>query len=676
MFDGFAGLFFYDRNAGIELTGTSTLTMYSNKLSRITGFILREDTATIAGQPFYFDGGIFSNGDFQAVVTCTYDPNQTYSIYMAGTIPVLASQYYVIDPGNSMIRIQLDGTYNRIEGLPTFSVPDAIKLNNANAAVTMAIQSELNQNIILSNGTLNLGSNLELGDNVLLSGPGTVNFNSFNLSTGQKALTWTDTLLFVNAKNLSLGADSTLYGQWIFKGDALILGNNNEIDLSPGSTIWIKRNTTVTMYDTIIGGLGKGSIIFEDETSKLDLYNVNIDMERRGYTFTNGRVYVEGPVLVNVGPYIMRFDQNASLTVDNTVMWYNPLDYNDINNIRFGTNYETLNPRYVTYLRGGSVRKGDNLKVGPHKIVTDKLLDRDFAISALRPIVVNADPIIDGDGFSYQFALNPTVALVTIDANQLLKYKNIWLKNFPLQAPGLVMKDGSTLIFGDLTTVEIGQNCTLTTTLYFEGNTILTGKNKILELGRGGALVVRPGSSLLIDNLTIRGISEGQIYCMDNNCTVSIGDLVWEQDGGYTFSQGSLFINGLWELKGTTTFGFGTNKPCYVTRFGRIYVDEGMTFSYAPTTADRDLVKFENTHSTFLLHGATLVSTITGMRITKGSFIIDNHSYLMIDSTKPYIALSEGIELGNNTKAGNPVVTVVPGGILDLVFGQLVDSTV
>lgn len=671
-----ANLVFYDRNAGIELIGTSTMTVYSDKLPPINGTILREPTATIAGQKFYFNEGMYSDGFFEVVLTATYDSSTSYSIYMLGKAPYAASsRFYVISPGLIRNSIQLDGTANTIQGLPTFGVPNAVKLNKASAAVTMAIQSELNQNMIMSGGTLNLGDNLGLGDSVLLTGSGTINFNTFNLSTGQKALTWTDTLLFVNAKNLILGADSTLYGQWIFKGDALILGNNNEIDLSHGATIWIKKNTTVTMFDTIIGGLGKGSIIFEDQTSKLDFYNVNIDMERRDYTFTNGSIYVEGPVLVNVGPYLMRFDQNASLTVDNTTMYYNPLDYNDINNIRFGTNYETLNPKYVTYFRGGSVRKGDNLKVGPHKIVVDKLLDRDFAISALRPIIVNADPTIDGDGFSYQFALNPTVALVTIDPNQLLKYKNIWLKNFPVQAPGLVMNTGSQLVFGDLTTLEIGQNCTLSTTFYFEGNTILTGKNKILEMAAGGSLVLRPGASLLIDNLTIRGISQGQIYCMDNKCTLSLGDVVWEQDGDYTFTQGSILVNGLWEMKGTSTFGFQTDKTCYVTRFGRIYMDTGMTFSYAPPTNNRDLIEFENFHSTFLLSGATLMSTMTGIRITVGSFIIDDHSYLQ-QNTSEAVALSEGIEIGDNILADNPVVTILPGGIIEVLSGNLVDSTV
>ncbi len=663
MANAFAGLTFYERNAGIELIGTATMTFYSDKIPPINGLILQEPTAQITGQKVYFAGGILTDGDFEAVVTGTYDPNNSYSIYLPGN-----SSFYVIDPGPIRQRLVVEGLNNSLEGLPRFKTPDAVALNmrTGGTILDIAIQNELSQDLLLNGCTINLADNLGLGDDVIISGSGIVNFGSFNLATGQKDLIWTDTLVMTDAKNLIINGDSYLYGQWVFDGNARIVGNNNGLDLTSGATIWIKHNTTVDMFDLIIDGLGSGQIVLEDATSKLRLYNVIFNMNGN-YTFTCGRMLIDGSSQFNTDHYLMRFDQNASLTVDNAVLWYNPLDTIDKNNIRFGTDYEMV-PKYITLLRGGSVRKVDSLKVGPHKITTNKKLDREFIVSPLRPMIVNADPEIDGDGFAYQFALSPNTALVTIDSNQLLKYTNILLKNFPVSSPGLLIGNDATLIFGNLTTVEIGEHQTLTTTLYFEGAAILNGKGKILEIGTGGSLVLRPGSSLLIDNIGLRGISENQIRCMDNRCTVSLGDVVWEQDGDFTFTQGALFVKGLWEIVGTGTFGFQTDKTLLISRFGTMHLDERMTFSYSPPIANRDLIVCENGYSTLSINSATLMSTTTGMRFTGGRLMMDGYNYIQNPGG---VAESQFIAFGNGTTAGNVNVIVGPAATFEILSGSL-----
>ncbi|MFA5307155.1 MAG: hypothetical protein WC365_06940, partial [Candidatus Babeliales bacterium] len=592
-----------------------------------------------------------------------YDPNFTYSVILPGD-----GNFYVTKPGFIPERIWVRGTNNTIEGQPLFSSMNAIKLQSSQSDVTIGLLTELNSNLDLSGGTLNLSNNLGLGDNVLITGSGTINFNGYNLLTGQKSLVWTDTLLMVGAKNLSLGADSKLYGRWYFLNDAQILGNNNILDLSSGATLWVRKNTTVQMADLIISGLGSGRIMLEDKTAKLNMYNVIIDMNGN-YTFTVGSVYYSGPGKVNVGNYLMNFDQQGTLTVDNVTLEYDPLNYNDVNNIRFGpTGYkETL--RYVTYINGGSIRKKDSLKVGHHRILNNTKLDRSYDIGPLRTLTIETlDPVIDGDGFTYQFAANPTSAIVTIADNQFTQYTNILLRNFPLQVPGLSLSSSATVVFGPQTTIELGANTTMTDTLYFEGVAAIDGKGKILDLGQRGQLVLLPGTSLSLDNITIRGISGNQIRCMDDRCTLSLGDITWEQDGDYTFTRGSIYVKGVWSLSGTATFGYQTQMPSTISRFGTVYVSENMTFSYAPPVANRDLITCENLKSTFYLNSGTLCSTTTGIRLTVGTFIVDGHSYL---ENYGALSVSEAISFGNGSSVDDLEIIIGPGATLDTLTGIL-----
>jgi len=48
----------------------------------------------------------------------------------------------------------------------------------------------------------------------------------------------------------------------------------------------------------------------------------------------------------------------------------------------------------------------------------------------------------------------------------------------------------------------------------------------------------------------------------------------------------------------------------------------GSTFSYDPGIMSKDLIVFENNHSTLQLNGATLHTTLTGMNLAGGTLLI------------------------------------------------------
>ena len=309
---------FFDATSYIVSTGSA---LFSNSgsvgQSQIaTGSLWLGVPTNVTGSNLVFNQGNYTNGNFNVVMTAVYDPTSSPTIQMSGSAKL---NFTTI--GTLYEKIQVSGTHNVIEGLPFFGTPNALNVLSG-GVLTMDLQGPLNQNIVLASGSvLSLGGNLELEDNILITGPGTVNFNDFNLILGKKDLSWTNTLTMLAASNLELNSTNSLYGRWYFQGDSNIVGNTNILDLTPDGRIDIGRGTTLRMTNLVLNGLGSGRIRVHDASSKLELYNVVINMDS-STTFTIGSVYAAGPVTVVTGTNFLYFTNQAVLTVDTTTVLY------------------------------------------------------------------------------------------------------------------------------------------------------------------------------------------------------------------------------------------------------------------------------------------------------------------------------------------------------------------
>lgn len=652
-----AKIIFYDDSSILYIGNGGEINLQTgDKFRQVNGTVRRNPTGKISGTKMFFRDGFLSDGDFDIEFTGTYDPSMTASIRMLGP-----SKFSVVNPGDIPYTVLVSGTGNRLEGQPLFKNKNAIQFDGASTELILALLTELDTTMSLKS-IVNLAADLILSDDVIIDGPGTINFNTFNLILGQKDLTWSHTLLMNGAKNLVLNSDNRLKGQWIFDGDAHIIGNGFILDLTGGATIRVQPNTTVRMTDLIIKGLGTGIVALNDNTSKIELHNVIFDMDGN-YTETNGAWVAKGETTVVTRDKFLTFDLRGTLTIDRTTVYYNTLSFNDQNNIQFGS--LTAN---IAQPNGGSVRKIRSLPVGDFRISENKELDRELVISPLKRLIVDQTATINGAGFDYRFARNPGETIVFIDPNVGIRFTNILLKDFPVE--NLSQDPTAQVIFADNATIEIGENGTLNNTWMFEGQSILNGAGKTLTLGTSGALVVRPGSSLLIDNIILKDVSGNKIRTMDTCGTVSLGNIVWKQDADYTMTQGRFDVIGLWELQGTYTFGYQSQCVSNVRTRGTIFLDIDMTFSYAPPLDNRDLIQFDDDLAFFLMRASTLASTTTGMRLTKGTFDIESHCFLTQNSSiKP--AITESVSIGN----GNPVEEVFPvigpGAVLEILSGRL-----
>lgn len=654
-----ARIIFGDSSAVLKLDEDITFFNYAGpRFSPITGKVVNtESKGRIAGNPIFFDEGIYSDGDFEIVMTATYDPSLTSSIYLPGTGASLS----ITNPGNIKERILVQGSNNLIEGLPSFSTPQAIQFSGSSASLSLALQKELDTTMQLQS-TVNLGADLTLGDDVIIDGPGTINYNSFNLILGQKDLTWSHTLVMNNAKNLVLNSKNRLKGQWIFNGDAHIVGNDFILDLTNGATVRVRPNTTLRMSNLIIAGLGSGQIALDNQTSKLELFNVTIGTDGN-YTVTSGIWVAIGEATVITPDTFLTFDRRGTLTVDGTTVYYDTLGFNDRNNIVF-----TSLTANIAQVNGGSIQKVRSLPIGDFRISVNKELDKETVISPLKKLVIDESASIDGKGFDYRFSRNPGEDVLIIDPGVTTRFSNILLKDFPVD--NMSQGAGSQLIFSNFTTVELGEDGYLDDVWMFEGEVILNGINKTLTLGPSAQLILRPGASLLLDNMTMKGLNGSKIRCLDNTCTLSLGNILWKQDADFTFTNGSLSIVKAFEFFGTSTFYYQTPRSSVIQSRGSLQIDEGFTFFYNPPTSNRDLIQCEDSTAVLALNGGTLACTATGIRLTDGTMTVDAESYLTQNSSADR-ALSESIAIGNGIPANEVSIIIGSGAVLEILSGRV-----
>lgn len=667
---GSGGSFLIDSTAGMsKIIGSLEFANSGLNLSGATSNLFCNDAT--------FD----INGARSIIFTGTYDPTYTYSIILNGLGAALSSY----QQGRIFEKVTVCGSGPVLGGLCSFGTPNAISLSTNAANLKLELLTELSQNIVMNGGTVTLGEDLICGDDVLLTGTGTVVFNGYNMATGQKDLVWTGTLLFTDAKNMVFGANSRVTGRWMFNNTSAataghILGGVYALDLTNGGQLSIRPGCTLELSNIKIKGFGSGKILFGDINSKIIMNNTTIVLDS-SRSFTDGHFLINGPCTFITGSNLLYFSSTSNFTVDGANVVYDTLGYNDNNNIRFASLAANR-----TYLNGGAIKKNQMLWVGDYNVpgptsITPLILDQEFFVSALRKMNVTDSSTIDGAGFYIQFARHPLTTIFTLGAGKYAKFTNILLKDFPAQNNRL--EAASQLIFGDGCNVELGENAVLTTTWYFDGQSVMNGNGKVLRLGTGGSLVLRPGAGVLFDNITIQGIkntlnggvASTNIRCMDNTATLSLGTIVWTQDSAFTMSNGHFELLGIWDIMGSTTFCYAGTETCTITKFGTMLVDNGMTFSYAPRNNNRDLIWMENESAILHLNGATLASTTTGLRLTRGTLIIDG-----ICTTTNYDPVtlaqatsdSQAIAFGRGGHAANELTVIFnAGGTLDVTAGKL-----
>lgn len=228
------------------------------------------------------------------------------------------------------------------------------------------------------------------------------------------------------------------------------------------------------------------------------------------------------------------------------------------------------------------------------------------------------------------------------------------------------------LIFGNVK-MTINSDVLLQNTLTFTGNCSVDGCGYDLSLGTSGNIVVGSGSSVLLKNVTINNVAGTNIRCLDAASTLSLCDCTLDLDGDWTFTQGKFAFTGETKFTGTQIFTYRTTSTTTLFDNATWYFDSGMTFSYAPSNGATSLIAFNSSFSWLYLYQATLCTPTTGLKLTKGTVVLDGPCPLVNAATSS----SGGLILGDGALATNNItITVLPGSGFVCGSGFLVNNNV
>jgi hypothetical protein len=209
--------------------------------------------------------------------------------------------------------------------------------------------------------------------------------------------------------------------------------------------------------------------------------------------------------------------------------------------------------------------------------------------------------------------------------------------------------------------------------LRFQGACSIEGNNNIIDVTNAGVLTVAPNSSLLLKNMTLKGVGDSVITCFDTTGTVQLHNVTWVQSSTTTFATGSLQINGEVLFAGTSPFVYQSNQPCTVQSNATWIFDTGMTFSYAPFSNNNNLIQLSDSSSVLYFNAASLFASAVGMQLTKGTVVVDGPCVV----TNNGLNSGQGISFGDGVSiANNCVVKILPESGFILNSGFLVNNNV
>lgn len=291
-------------------------------------------------------------------------------------------------------------------------------------------------------------------------------------------------------------------------------------------------------------------------------------------------------------------------------------------------------------------------------------LEQNFVVSIDSTVTVTGNTILFGNGHAFDFTKQG--GYFSIDAGKHLTLTNVVLRNYSEGA--IVLGAGASVTFGDGTCIELENMQSLVSNMTFSGATVFQGfGNKIMM--NNAVISVLPGGRLTMQDLFVEGLKQFNIRAQGDSASVKFKNTTLCVSNNYSFTSGRILFEMDVRMIGTNTFGYRpTNAQSKISPCSRLLLDTGLTLSYAPVAANRDLLGMADRSSVLYLNGCSISSTTTGMRLTNGTLVVDHKNQFFNAGAT---SASQAITFGNGTAANDLAIEMMPGGRIQVQSGQL-----
>ena len=715
-----ANVRFGGKNSSIIAGEKGYLKVDSPTLCVKNGNLNKVERGYLQGNTITFEDAYFTAGLSESFVNGVFHPGENVEV-VAGGSPQIGtmhlsqrgeaydtSDFFMTNPGGVLYKIAVDYGDSFMRGQPLFFGHNDITLKDYTSRFSIGIQNTLNSNIILNGGTLYLQNDLSLGDDATFIGDGQIVFNNRRISLGGTASRWTGNLLWNNALDLQMNSRIELEGVWSFYRDAQINGNSNVLDLAQGGQILVYPDTELRLSGVKIKGLGTGKIIMAP-TARICLSDVEIEMNDHVDIYA-GSWYIDGATSVITKDKLLTFrsstpddsnlvlddygyvewtkglDTHGSLSIDRVALTYDPLEFVDQYNIR-PLRINDPNHKYINIINGGSIRKFRMESISFLDYSSDTALQRYAVVFPVRPVkifpevingVLNYDVNVKGNSNYYRFTeAHQPLMFITDDVHAV--YQDMLFSQF--SAEYLELGNNASLIFGNNTTVELFRSEDLTYTWTFQGTAHIRGGGAILNLAEHGNIVVAgEGSSLTIQNMTIKGLSRDKIRCLEASSRIIFKDVTLILENDFDWHTGACDVLGDVTISGGYAFAYTSPAQSMIYADSTLLLKHETTFLYNPygniplgalVQDYRELIHLADRSATFAFDSATLSAPAPGMQLINGRLVFTRYNSLFNEGGTN---AQTGIVFGNGISENNVLIDMANPYSLSVASGVKIEQ--
>ncbi|MFH1319429.1 MAG: hypothetical protein ABII90_02090, partial [Bacteroidota bacterium] len=353
-------------------------------------------------------------------------------------------------------------------------------------------------------------------------------------------------------------------------------------------------------------------------------------------------------------------NENSNAIVTNAVnILYNSQAIVDLNN-QVGTVIEETS-NAVVYLNQFTVENSSSIITNRADIDTNtnNILYSSNAIVNLQvESIQNSNAIFDQTQHFVTLNNGKIYAVGEISGETFIDGRAIL--SSPIDLNGATLTNGGDILFSSQTTIAssgylnpqgyayvLGGDLIIpdTVILTFTSDGIIDGQGHSLIFGTTAQILIDSNVTLTLKNLTVKNnlntILIPPVKCLDQQSKLVLDNVKFALNDDFAFKTGQIYIHDDVIFTGSSKFIYQSVLPSYIQPHSTLYFDKNTTFDYSPSSTKNDLITMMDKTASIYLNGATLQTTDTGIKLTKGQLFLDNKVTLSNSYKRAILSLTQ-----------------------------------